>query len=127
MNDPKGNIVVAALYRFARLPNFESFRSPLHKLMCEQCVKGTLLLAAEGINGTIAGSRAGVDTVLCWLQEDQRFAKIEIKESYVDKNPFYRTKVKLKKEIVTMGVENIDPNYIVGTYVDATSWNRIVS
>jgi UPF0176 protein len=127
MNDPKGNIVVAALYRFARLPNFESFRSPLHKLMCEQCVKGTLLLAAEGINGTIAGSRAGVDTVLCWLQEDQRFAKIEIKESYVDKNPFYRTKVKLKKEIVTMGVENIDPNYIVGTYVDATSWNDLIN
>jgi UPF0176 protein len=86
-----------------------------------------LLLAAEGINGTIAGSRLGIDKVLDFLQQDERFAGLEVKESYVDDNPFYRTKVKLKKEIVTMGVQDIDPNEIVGTYVDAEDWNELIS
>jgi UPF0176 protein len=90
-------------------------------------VRGTLLLAREGINGTIAGSREGIDAVVALIRQDSRFAAIEIKESYTDENPFYRTKVKLKKEIVTMGVEDIDPNHIVGTYVDASDWNALIS
>jgi UPF0176 protein len=85
--------------------------------MSQWQVKGTLLLAKEGINGTIAGDRAGIDAVLHWLRSDLRLADLESKESYELKMPFYRTKVKLKKEIVTMGVENIDPKKIVGTYV----------
>lgn len=121
------SVVVAALYRFARFPDFESFRQPLLDKMLEQHVRGTLLLAGEGINGTIAGSREGIDAVVAWLQQDERFAGLETKESYVDENPFYRTKVKLKKEIVTMGVEDIDPKEIVGTYVDATEWNNLIS
>lgn len=126
MNNSTDSVVVAALYRFARFPDFESFREPLHQHMLDQGVRGTLLLAAEGINGTIAGSREGIDSVLKWLKQDARFAELEAKESYVEENPFYRTKVKLKKEIVTMGVEDIDPNDIVGTYVEASHWNELL-
>ena len=127
MTKATGNVVVAALYRFARFPDFDSFREPLQRLMLEQQVRGTLLLAAEGINGTIAGPRAGIDTILDWLQQDARFAGLETKESFVDENPFYRSKVKLKQEIVTMGVADIDPNHIVGTYVDPSQWNELIS
>ena len=127
MNDTNPSVVVAALYRFARFPDFEAFRQPLFEAMLAAEVRGTLLLAAEGINGTIAGSRLGIDKVLDFLQQDERFAGLEVKESYVDDNPFYRTKVKLKKEIVTMGVQDIDPNEIVGTHVDAEDWNELIS
>lgn len=127
MNNPNSNTcVVAALYRFADTPDFESKREPLLSIMLEHNVRGTLLLAAEGINGTIAGTREGVDAVLNWLRSDVRFTGLEAKESYVDENPFYRSKVKLKKEIVTMGVEGIDPKQIVGTYVDAKDWNALL-
>ncbi|MED5411178.1 MAG: rhodanese-related sulfurtransferase [Pseudomonadota bacterium] len=127
MNNSSPCVVVAALYRFTKFPDFESFRRPLRELMLEKEVRGTLLLAAEGINGTIAGSREAIDSTLAWLREDERFRGLEVKESYVNENPFYRTKVKLKKEIVTMGVENIDPNHIAGTYVDAMDWNNLIS
>ncbi len=118
--------VVAALYRFADTPDFETKREPLLELMLANQVRGTLLLAAEGINGTIAGTREGVDAIVNWLKQDERFAGLETKESYVNENPFYRSKVKLKKEIVTMGVEGIDPKQIVGTYVDAKDWNALL-
>jgi len=127
MNNSSESVVVAALYHFAKFPDFESFREPLLQLMLDHQVRGTLLLAAEGINGTIAGSRSGIDRVLRWLAEDSRFEAIEVKESYVSENPFYRTKVKLKKEIVTMGVEDIDPTHIVGTYVESEDWNTLIN
>ncbi len=127
MANTSDSVVVSALYRFAYFPDFESFRQPLLDLMLEQQVRGTLLLAAEGVNGTIAGTRKGIDTVIGWLQQDERFAELETRESFVSENPFYRTRVKLKKEIVTMGVENIDPNEIVGTYVDASEWNDLIN
>lgn len=126
-NTSADSVVVAALYRFVALPDFEDLRQPLLDLMIDSEVKGTLLLASEGINGTIAGSRAGIDRVLAWLQRDSRFEGLEAKESYVNEMPFYRTKVKLKKEIVTMGVDNIDPNDIVGTYVEPEDWNALIS
>jgi len=127
MTHASKDVVVAALYRFAALPDFENLRSPLHEIMLANNVRGTLLLASEGINGTIAGSRQGIDAVLNWLRADPRFAHLEAKESFVEKTPFYRTKVKLKKEIVTMGVEGIDPNDIVGTYVEPEHWNALIS
>ena len=127
MKNTSSDLVVVALYRFAKLPDFESFREPLYKIMLDNKVRGTLLLAREGINGTIAGTRAGVDQVISWLRKDLRFEELEAKESYVGEIPFYRTKVKLKKEIVTMGVEDIDPNDIVGTYVDPQNWNDLIS
>ena len=95
--------------------------------MLNNGVKGTLLLAREGVNGTIAGTRDGIDAVMTWMRADARLAPIEVKESQADDNPFYRTKVKLKNEIVTMGVEDIDPCHIVGTYVKARDWNALIS
>lgn len=95
--------------------------------MAENTVRGTLLLAPEGINGTIAGSRDGVDSILKWLDGDERFSELRRKESFTDEMPFNRAKVKLKREIVTMGVEDIDPNDITGTYVKPEDWNELIS
>src|SRR5690606_30296441 len=102
-------------------------QEPLLDQMLSNQVKGTLLLAREGINGTIAGPRAGIDAVLGWLQADPRLQDIDYKESFDKGYPFYRSKVKLKKEIVTMGVEDIDPNRKVGTHVDPEYWNQLIS
>lgn len=120
-------VVVAALYKFVTLEDFHEFREPLLEICQQADIKGTLLLAREGINGTIAGSRAGVDRVLAYLRDDPRFIGLDHKESFDDHMPFYRMKVKLKKEIVTMGVEGIDPNAMVGTYVKSAQWNALVS
>ncbi|MFY9179168.1 MAG: rhodanese-related sulfurtransferase [Venatoribacter sp.] len=120
-------IVVCALYKFVTLDNFKELREPLFNEMARLEVKGTLLLAKEGINGTIAGTREGIDGVLAWLNADPRIAGIVSKESFEETNPFYRTKVKLKKEIVTMGVNGIDPKHIVGTYVKPQDWNALIS
>lgn len=119
--------VVCALYKFVRLENFEELREPLREEMLRQEIKGTLLLAREGINGTVAGTREGINQLLNWLQQDARLADLVYKESFTDDLPFYRTKVKLKKEIVTMGVEGIDPNQVVGTYVKPKDWNSLIS
>lgn len=119
--------VVCAMYKFVTLDDYQELRQPLFDEMTRLGVKGTLLLAKEGINGTIAGSREGIDGVLAWLNNDPRIAGIIYKESFEDSNPFYRTKVKLKKEIVTMGVNGIDPKHIVGTYVKPQDWNALIS
>ncbi len=121
------DIVVSAMYKFVTLDGFTTLRKPLLKLMEEHQVKGTILLAKEGINGTIASDRKGIDAVLAWLRSDSRFVDLETKESYELAMPFYRSKVKLKKEIVTMGIEGIDPNNIVGTYVDPKDWNALIA
>jgi len=119
--------VVCALYKFVTLDNFEEIRQPLLELMEAKGVRGTLLLAREGINGTVAGSREAIDNLLNWLRSDSRLADLSWKESLSDEMPFYRTKVKLKKEIVTMGVEGIDPRRVVGTYVKPKDWNALIS
>ena len=124
---PTGDFLVAALYHFARLPRFESLRDELFQLCRENGVKGTLLLAAEGINGTIAGPDAGVRAILAFLRAQPEFTALEHKESRASNMPFVRMKVKLKKEIVTMGVPDIDPNRIVGTYVEAQDWNALIT
>lgn len=120
-------IVVAALYKFVTLEDFRDMQAPLRQRCDELGIKGTLLLALEGINGTIAGSRAGIDAILTHLRADPRLADLEHKESFHDELPFYRMKVKLKKEIVTLGVEGIDPNHQVGTYVEPQDWNALIS
>jgi UPF0176 protein len=121
------DIVVAALYHFAPLPDFHELREPLLAQCREQDIRGTLLLAEEGINGTISGSRAGIDAVLAFIRADARLAALEHKESISDRHPFRRMKVKLKKEIVTLGVPGVDPNRIVGTYVEPEDWNALIS
>ena len=120
-------IVVCALYKFVTLDNYQSLRQPLHDVMDANKVRGTLLLANEGINGTIAGSRTAINNVLDWLRNDPRLSDIDFKESFTDNLPFNRAKVKLKKEIVTMGIEGIDPKGIVGTYVNPKDWNSLIS
>ncbi|WP_308363634.1 MULTISPECIES: rhodanese-related sulfurtransferase [unclassified Microbulbifer] len=120
-------IVVCALYKFVTLDDFESLRQPLLERMLKHRVRGTLLLAREGVNGTVAGTREGIDALLAYLRNDPRLAELEYKESYTDTPPFLRSKVKLKREIVTMGVENIDPRRSVGTYVDPADWNALIS
>ncbi|MET0547414.1 MAG: rhodanese-related sulfurtransferase [Caulobacterales bacterium] len=120
-------IVVAALYKFVRLPDFAEMRAPLREAMQAHGVKGTILLAQEGINGTIAGSRDGIDAMLAALKADPRLANLEHKESYCEKQPFLRAKVRLKKEIVTFGVPAADPNARVGRYVEAKDWNALIA
>jgi UPF0176 protein len=120
-------IVVCALYKFVALPHFESVRLPLLTVMESNGIKGTLLLASEGINGTVAGEQAGIDALLTWLNSQPGLDNIVTKLSFDAQMPFYRTKVKLKKEIVTMGVEGIDPRKVVGTYVKPKDWNALIS
>jgi len=119
-------IVVAALYKFVSLPDYVALREPLLDVLEANGIKGTLLLAEEGINGTVAGSREGIDALLAWFGNDPRLADIDHKESRCDEPPFYRTKVKLKKEIVTLGVPGVDPNQRVGTYVEPKDWNALI-
>lgn len=120
-------IVVAALYKFVSLPDYQDI-APRLKNYCDQMdIKGTLLLAEEGINGTVSGTRAAIDGLVDFLTADERFVGLSYKESFYDDQPFYRMKVKLKKEIVTMGVNGIDPQKIVGTYVKPRDWNQLIS
>ncbi|MDD7984069.1 rhodanese-related sulfurtransferase [Lentisphaera marina] len=118
---------VCALYKFVRLENYQEMREPLNQVMESNEVRGTLLLANEGINGTIAGPAKGIEAVLNYLNKDCGLEPIEYKNSFSEKAPFKRTKVKLKKEIVTMGVEGIDPLQSVGTYVKPSEWNELIS
>ncbi|WP_325893454.1 oxygen-dependent tRNA uridine(34) hydroxylase TrhO [Grimontia sp. NTOU-MAR1] len=119
--------VVCALYKFVRLEDYVELREPLKALMEKNEIRGTLLLANEGINGTVASTREGIDTLLAWLKKDPRLADTVYKESFDENQPFNRTKVKLKKEIVTLGVEGIDPRHVVGTYVKPEDWNDLIS
>ena len=127
MSEQTAPIVVCAMYKFVTLENFPDLRQPLLDVMEANEVRGTLLLAQEGINGTVAGTREGIDALMAWLASDERLANIVCKESFDDTMPFYRTKVKLKKEIVTMGIEGIDPKQVVGTYVKPKDWNALIS
>lgn len=120
-------IVVAALYKFVALEDFEAIQPKLLAFCQNQNIKGTLLLAPEGINGTIAGKREDIDAVLSYLNSDSRLVELEHKESYVDEMPFLRMKVKLKKEIVTLGQPGVSPINLSGTRVDPKDWNNIIS
>ena len=119
--------LVAALYHFTPFSRAAEFRQPLQSACDAEGVKGTLLLAHEGINGTIAGPDAGIHAVLSLLRAQPEFATLTHKESRASAMPFLRMKVRLKKEIVTMGVEDIDPLRSVGTYVDPQDWNALIS
>ena len=121
------NTVVAALYKFANLPDCRELQSRLLDFCVAHEIKGTLLLALEGINGTVAGTRAGIDALVSLLQSDPRFVDLEYKESSAHEMPFGKMKVRLKKEIVTLGVTGIDPNQQVGIYVNPEDWNALIS
>ncbi len=121
------HVVVSALYKFVVLEQFKSLQKPLLRLMQDQGIRGTILLAKEGINGTVSGSTQSIDTLFAWFKDQPGLDNIAHKESYHQTQPFNRTKVKLKKEIVTLGVEGIDPLKIVGTYIKPNDWNQFIS
>mgnify|MGYP006185606205 CR=1 FL=1 len=119
--------LTAALYQFVDLPDFADLRDPLLACCEAHGVKGTLLLAREGINGTIAGPQAGVHAVLAHLRADPRLARLPHKESWSEHPPFHRMKVRLKKEIVTLRVPGLDPSKTVGQYVKPQDWNALLA
>jgi UPF0176 protein len=121
---------VAALYQFVPLPDFRELKDPLHALCLGLGIKGTLLLAHEGINGTVAGTEEGIDALMVELREGalfrSRLDNLELKFSAASEMPFKRMKVRLKKEIVTLGDPQTDPLRRVGTYVSPAEWNRLL-
>jgi len=123
---PRAMYTVAALYHFTRFADPAAIQGPLKQLCQSQGVTGTLLLANEGINGTIAGSRAGIDAVLAHVRALPGCDDLEWKESSASVQPFHRMKVRLKKEIVTMGQPDVDPKARVGHYVDPADWNALI-
>ena len=118
--------LTAALYQFVDLPDCAALRAPLQTLCDDQGVRGMLLLAPEGINGTIAGEPGAVHTVLAWLRSDARFAALQHKEAPTEHMPFYRMRVRLKREIVTLGVPGLNPARNAGTYVKPQDWNALI-
>ncbi|MES2510996.1 MAG: rhodanese-related sulfurtransferase [Pseudomonadota bacterium] len=119
--------LTAALYKFVELPDYALLQAPLLACCEANGVKGTLLLAAEGINGTISGTEAGVRAVLEWLRSDVRLTRLEHKEAWAEQMPFYRMKVRLKREIVTMGVPDVHPALNAGQYVKPADWNALLA
>lgn len=120
-------ITIAALYKFVDFPDYQQWRAPLQEVADDHQVKGMLLLAHEGINGTIAGTREGINAVLAYLKRDPRFKDLVHKESWrKGKVPFHRMRVRLKKEIVTMGQPNVNA-LNAGVYVKPEQWNALIS
>lgn len=120
------DFLTAALYKFVELPDFAELRAPLLACCEAYGVKGTLLLASEGINGTIAGQTDSIHAVLAYLRSDPRLASLEHKESHSSRMPFHRMKVRLKREIVTLGVPDVHPALMAGQYVKPQDWNRLL-
>ena len=120
-------LTICALYKFTRLDDFEEIQDPLKLFLDSLNIRGTLLLAREGVNGTISGDNDSIMKSLDYLQKDNRLVGLEYKFSYSEKPPFKRLKVKLKKEIVTLGVSNIDPTFSSGTYVKPADWNELIN
>jgi UPF0176 protein len=118
---------IAALYHFTRFPDFAALQQPLLAFGRAHGIRGSLLLASEGINGTISGDRAGIDAILAYIRALPGCADLEHKESWAEVEPFGRFKVRLKKEIVSMGQPDIDPRARVGHYLNPTEWNELIS
>jgi UPF0176 protein len=123
----KHNYRIIAFYKFVPLPDYHDLRTALLAFSREHGIKGSILLAAEGINGTVASEPDNIELLITRLRADSRFADMIFKESAAEFNPFRRMKVRLKKEIVALGVEGIDPLERVGTYVPPQEWNNVIS
>lgn len=119
-------IIIASFYKFVSLSDFESLKEPILVKMHEIGIKGTVILAHEGINGSFAGTREQMDLFYRYMHSDSRFADLNFKETFDENNPFEKAKVKLRKEIVTMGVTNVDPALNQETYLDPTQWHELI-
>src|SRR5437764_249962 len=128
---PPMSCEVAAFYQFAALPDFRELRDPLRVICAGLELKGSVLLAHEGINGTLAGSAEAIDRLIAELREGEMFGgrldKFELKFSRAAAMPFARLKIRLKKEIVTLGDSKIDPTRAVGVYVGPDRWNELIA
>lgn len=120
-------ITVAALYRFAAFNEPQQMQKPLMELCNAHQIKGTILLASEGINGTIAGKADGIAAIIGYIRGLPGCAELDVKYSGAEDIPFYRMKVRVKREIVTLGIDGIDPKREVGTYVQPQDWNALIS
>ena len=118
--------IVAAFYKFVPLKNLRELKSCLYDLCKNLDIFGTILLAPEGINGTIAGTQTSIKNIFNWLRKQSTFCDLEVKYSEDISIPFHRLKVRLKKEIVTMGKRGVNPNAMVGTYVQPKDWNSLI-
>ena len=118
--------VIAALYKFVDLPDFRELQPILQNLCDAQDIHGTLLLAGEGINGTVCGPRDGMAALLDWIDAEPRLAGLSLKFSTAPDQAFLRMKVRLKREIVTMGRPEIRPAQATGTYVEPAAWNALI-
>lgn len=127
MSSPHGSYRIAALYRFAVVPDCEAVRARLQALCEAGEVRGTLLVAREGLNGTIAGPQAGVDAVVADIRAMPGFDALEVKYAWADAPPFLRLKVRIKPEIVTMGQPDLDPATNAGAYVSPADWNALIA
>ncbi len=123
----KNNITVATLYKFVEINDLQSLRTEIQALCKENNAKGTILLAKEGINGTISAKNKEIRNILKKLKSDKRFKKLEVKFSETNKMPFNRMKVRIKKEIVTIGDPSINPTILSGDYVKPENWNDLIS
>jgi UPF0176 protein len=119
--------MVAAFYKFVSLPDFQLMREPLQQRCEELGLLGSILLADEGINGTVSGTVTNIHCLFASLRADQRLQDLHYKESWAKEQPFYRMKVRLKKEIVSLGIEGVNPNRAVGEYVPPQEWNTLIS
>lgn len=119
-------IIIASFYKFVQLNDFEVLKKPILAKMHELGIKGTIILAQEGINGSFAGTRAQMSDFYEFLQNDARFADLKFKETLDDNNPFDKSKVKLRNEIVTMGVKGVDPQEMAGTYLNPAQWHELI-
>ena len=119
-------ITIISLYKFVNIQDTKRFRKELLAECKKSAIKGTFIIATEGLNGTIAGTGENIESVITFLKKDKGFKDIECKYSFDEKIPFYRLKVKIKNELIPIGVDGVDPREIVGTYVSPREWNKLV-
>jgi UPF0176 protein len=125
--DPSMRVKIAAFYKFVGIDNPTILKNDLHEFCAQRDVRGTILIAHEGINATVSGPNDTIDALLEWLRADERFANLPVKLSSAAAHPFQRFKIKIKPEIVTFGVPDLRPSDATGHLVDPTDWNALIS
>jgi len=125
--NPNQRYIIIALYKFSKVDDPKELQQSLKQLCSPLGIKGTLIVAKEGINGTVAGTREAIDSLLSFLKANPFFSDLEHKESIAEEMPFFRLKVRLKNEIVTLGIPTVDPTITAGAYVDPKDWNKLIS
>lgn len=119
--------IILAFYKFTPLSDYELMREPLLKTMKENNIKGTIIIASEGLNGSFCGLKEEIEPLVNLLKSYPELQRLQFNTTYDDFNPFAKAKVKLRKEIVTMGEENIDPNSLPGTHLNPEEWNELIA